>query len=145
MRREAKTKEQNMLGLIIGTASLVGLYGMRRRSRMPFFLLGGSPQTINYLFRRLDTTPAQEKVILEAINEAKQGAQGLQKEALMTKEDVITMLKSDDVEADVLGAAFARQDEALEDARLGAGKALEKIHNALTEDQRKKLARFVRG
>jgi Spy/CpxP family protein refolding chaperone len=133
-----------MLGFIVGTVSLYGLYKMSRRGA-PLSLLGGSPQMLQRVLRRLDTTPAQERVIVEAIDEARQSAQGLRKEATMSKEDVITMLKSEEVEVDALGAAFARQDEALTDARLGATAALQKIHNALTEEQRLKLGRMLKG
>ena len=133
-----------MLGFIVGTASLYGLYRMRRGGA-PLSLMGGSPRMLQRVLRRLDTTPAQERVILEAIEEARQSAQGLRKEATMSKEDVITMLKSDEVEVDALGAAFARQDEALTDARLGATSALQKLHNALTEEQRLKLGRMLKG
>jgi Spy/CpxP family protein refolding chaperone len=133
-----------MLGFIVGTASLYGLYRMRRGSAR-LSLINFSPQSLQRVFHRLDTTPAQERVILEALEEARQGTQSLRKEAEMTKEDIIVMFKSEEVEVDALGAAFARQDEALTDARLGATQALAKIHNALTEEQRVRLSRLLNG
>jgi uncharacterized membrane protein len=100
----------------------------------------GSPFILRSLFERLNTTPGQERVIQEAVNELKQAGRKIHEERRSTVKDVADAIRGDDFSTEAMGNAFARVDGAVETMRTAAFSALAKVHDALDENQRKKLA-----
>jgi Spy/CpxP family protein refolding chaperone len=104
---------------------------------------GGGRRGLYGLFSALDATPAQEKVILSAIDEVKQAARESRGELRHSREDLARAFRADSFDAEVMGNAFARHDEHLERMRKAVTGALARIHDALDEKQRAQLAEWL--
>ncbi len=103
----------------------------------------GARWMLRSLFERLQTTPGQERVILDAVEAVrKQGADG--REALkQTAGDAARAFRGERFDEAVMGDAFARQDAALEAMQKAMFDALQKVHDALDERQRRELAEMM--
>ncbi|WP_437679900.1 Spy/CpxP family protein refolding chaperone [Sorangium sp. So ce131] len=152
-----------MLGFVIGTACLIGLIMALRRGRYacgapwaaephPFRRRGfggfggfGFRRRffLSFLFDRLDTTPAQEKVIVSALDELRAAADAQRGELRGTRADVAAALRSPSLDETRLGELFARHDTAIEALRKAAVGALGKVHAVLEDRQREELADLV--
>jgi Spy/CpxP family protein refolding chaperone len=162
-----------MFGFIVGAACLAGLVHMMRHRRCygrggwghhhfegheghhrhgwgrgwdsPWEHGGGrsGPFWLRGLFSRLDTTPGQEKVIREVVDELREEAQGFRGELGRARGDLADALRSDTVDETALGEAFARHDDALTRVRKGMVGGLAKLHEALDERQRRMLAQWL--
>ena len=95
------------------------------------------------MFSRLDTTPGQEKVIREVMNELRDEGRDLRGEFRKARGDLAGALRSEGVDETALGEAFARHDDALLRMRKGVVGALAKLHEALDERQRRMLADWL--
>ena len=159
-----------MLGFLIGTACLIALIKVVRRGRHGHGgWSGGScgggwgrhrhgdghhhhrgwggwrddAFWLRGLFERLDTSPAQEKVIREAIDEMRRSTSDLRDEARATRDDVAKAVQSPSLDETVLGELFARHDTHLEKVRKDAVGALGKVHAVLDDRQRELLAQLI--
>lgn len=95
------------------------------------------------LFERLATTPGQERVILDAA-EAMRARIAASKEALRaTAGDAAKAFRGERFDEGVMGESFAKQDEALEATQKAVFEALQKVHDALDEKQRRDFADHV--
>lgn len=95
------------------------------------------------LFERLATTPGQERVILDAA-EAMRARVTASKDALRsTAGDAAKAFRGERFDEGVMGEAFARQDEALEVTQKALFEALQKVHDALDERQRRDFADHI--
>jgi hypothetical protein len=94
---------------------------------------------LRMLFRRLDTTPGQEKVIAEAFGELKTAARGMREELFKTREGVGRAVTGDVFDGAVLDEGFARQKVQLEELQRATSDALRKMHEVLDERQRREL------
>ena len=92
------------------------------------------------LFERLDTTPGQEKVIKQAVDEVFAATSQGRGELEQTRRDIASALRSGVVDETAMGELFARHDEKLREIRKAFVGAIAKVNDALDEDQRKKLA-----
>ncbi len=95
------------------------------------------------LFERLDTTPGQEKVIKEAIDELRKNASELRDEGKHTRSDVAKAVKSPSFDETVMGELFARHDTHLEKMRKEVVGAIAKVHAVLDDKQRDTLAELI--
>jgi Spy/CpxP family protein refolding chaperone len=132
-----------MLGILFGTACLIGLFKVVRGGHCGGhgrhgFRRGG--WMLRGLFERLETTPGQEKVILEAIEEARGAASKLREEVHGAKGEVAEALKGAHFDQEKVRDAFARFDVKSEDVKKAVMAGLGKIHEALDESQRAQLA-----
>lgn len=95
------------------------------------------------LFERLATTPGQERVILDAAD-AMRARVAASKEALRaTAGDAAKAFRGERFDEGVMGESFAKQDEALEATQKAVFEALQKVHDALDERQRRDFADHV--
>jgi Spy/CpxP family protein refolding chaperone len=95
------------------------------------------------LFQTLDTTPGQEKVIVAAIDEVREAGQKARGEGRATRADVAKAMRSPGFDEVLFGEMFARHDSTMEEMRKAAMGAMAKIHDALDEKQRAKLADLI--
>jgi hypothetical protein len=95
------------------------------------------------LFERLETTPGQEKVILEAADELHDAASKLKDEMRGTRADVARVVRGPAFDETLLGDVFSRHDSAIESVRKSAVGAIAKVHDALDERQRQRLADLI--
>jgi uncharacterized membrane protein len=98
---------------------------------------------MRYVFQRLDTTPGQEKVIMEAVEEITQAVNGAKDEVRQSKGDVARALSGEEFDAGAIGAAYARQDDVITKVRDAVTGALAKVHDALDPKQREELSRLI--
>lgn len=107
---------------------------------------GFGPRAFVYrLLARLEATPAQERVIVNAIEEFRDVAKSQRAELRESRKDVAKALRADGFDAVLMGETFARHDGRIEEVRKAFVGALSKIHDALDERQRKILADMVEG
>lgn len=140
-----------MVGFVFGTLCLLGLVKVLRGGRGwgHHHRRGrgwggfGSRRMLRGLFERLDTSPGQERVIVDAAREIADSVRPLRDEVSASRRDVAAALRSASLDAESLGDVFARHDEALREARKRAVGALARVHDALDERQREALARMI--
>lgn len=128
----------------IGLTALVFFLvrGILRRRRHGGF--GHGPRRfLRSLFHRLETSPSQEKVIREAIDEVRSAAAGLRGEGRPLRESVGKTLEGDTFDADGFEAAFAGPESKVRELRAVIAAALAKVHDVLTPSQRKELAALL--
>ncbi len=148
------------LGVLIGIRVVFGLIrfvvrrrlgggcSMGRRGFGPhgrFGRFGGFGQSrwLRRAFAKLDTTPGQERVILEAAD-ALRARVAASKDALRaTAGDAAKAFRGERFDEGVMGESFARQDEALEATQKAVFEALQKVHDALDEQQRRDFADHI--
>jgi hypothetical protein len=110
--------------------------GHRSRGFGPRFFLRA-------IFERLDTTPGQEKVIVQAADELK-GAFGDAREKLRaTREDFARVFRGEVVDEAALSDIFVKHDTVISETRRTAVEAVRKAHEALSEEQRGQVADFI--
>jgi Spy/CpxP family protein refolding chaperone len=159
-----------MLGFLFGTVCLIGLVKVARGSCYGYAGHGwgrggggfggedgprgwhrgggrsrgfGPRFFLRAIFERLDTTPGQEKVIVQAADELK-GALHDAKEALRdTRGDFARVIRGDVVDEAALTDIFVKHDTVISETRRTAVEAIRKAHEALTEEQRSKVADFI--
>jgi hypothetical protein len=160
----------NMLGFLIGTVCLIGLVKVARGHRYGRGGCGGGPWGwhgyghgtqdegrggwgrhggfgkrffLRSLFERLDTTPGQEKVIVAAAEELT-GLLGKAKgEFKGTREDFARVIRGDSVDEASVADIFMKHDTVISETRRGVVEAVRKMHEALTEEQRKQVADLI--
>ena len=147
-----------MFGFVLGTACLIGLvwvvrgprrlgsrYGWdSRRARDEGERRGfGGRAFVRWLFERLDTTPGQERVIRAAVDDLMDGAHAARRDLDDSRKDVARALRADSFDAEAMGEAFSKHDSALGALRRTAVQSLARIHEALDERQRQRLAELI--
>ena len=158
-----------MIGFIIGTLCLIGLFkvlrggrgfgscgpgwsrwghGGRGRGRWGGGWRdddgwGGPSVLLRGLYERLDASPGQEKVIREAAEELRESAHKLKGELGGSRADVAEALRSPSFDETRIGEVFARHDAAIETMRKAAVGAAAKVHAVLDDRQRERLADLV--
>ena len=133
-----------MFGFLIGTLSLIGLIKVLRGGCHAWWHGGmGHGWWLRGLFRRLDTTPGQEKVILESFESLRGAWSKFRGEAEKLRADVAKAFSGEHLDHEPLKAAFLRQDGLLEELRREMLVALEKIHEALDARQRKLVGEML--
>ena len=109
--------------------------GAGRRRGMGFAL--------RFLSDRLEATPSQERVIAQAVEEFRTEVEPLRQEGKKTRADLAAALRKSSIDEVLFGELFARHDEALEKGRKAFIGVVAKIHDALDEKQRDRLADLV--
>jgi hypothetical protein len=92
---------------------------------------------------RLEATPAQEKVIRDAVDEFREAASRLRGEGRKTRADVAGAFRKGHFDEVLFGELFARHDSALTDLRKAFVGMGARIHDALDERQRSRLADMI--
>jgi hypothetical protein len=92
---------------------------------------------------RLEATPAQEKVIRDAMDEFRETAQKLRGEGKRTRADLAAAFRKNSFDEVMLGELYARHDRSLEDLRKAFVGMGARIHEALDEGQRDRLADLI--
>jgi hypothetical protein len=107
----------------------------------------GNPLRAGFFARmisdRLEATPAQEKVIRDATDEFREAASRLKGEGKKTRADVAAAFRKGHFDEVLLGELYARHDRSLEDLRKAFVGMGARIHEALDEKQRARLADLI--
>jgi hypothetical protein len=152
-----------MFGFIIGTVCLIALLKVVRRTygygwgprwggcgaeyggshRFGFGPGFGRRWMLRQLFERLQTTPGQERVIVQAIDRLAQNRGLVREEFTQTRADIARAIEMGLVDDATMEETFARHDRLQAQLRVAAVDALKTATEALDEHQRKILAGFL--
>ena len=140
-----------MLGIVIGTLSLFGLIHMLRKGRRcgrgfhrHAHLHHGGPRFLWHVFERLDTSPGQEKEIRAALRELREEAWGLRSQWGATRTAAVDAFGADLFDEGPLDALFVEQDQKIAEVRNALKKTLQRVHDALDEEQRAELGSWLK-
>ena len=67
----------------------------------------------------------------------------MRREARASRSDVARLLRTESLDENILGEAFARHDERLREMQKAFADALGRVHQALDPEQRARLADFL--
>lgn len=112
------------------------------RGGAPFGFRGGP---LDVLFERLDTSPEQERVLRDAIGEARRRGRAAGDALRDARRELAAVLRGEHLDEVALGAALAATDQAYDGAKRAALDAAVKVHGALDARQRGVLADAVEG
>lgn len=136
-----------MFGFFVGTASLIGLIYVLKRSRWHGHgrqgRYGGGRRRawmFRWLFQRLDTTPGQEKVFESAAEDLEGRARQMMSEVEQLRRDAAKGLRGEAFDAAAIRESFARQRAHLDTLEESVVGHLGKAHEALRPEQRQELA-----
>ena len=126
-----------MLGFIIGSVCLIAFIGVYKRRHYHHRI---SPW---WLLRKLDTSPAQERVIRNAFGSVVREARAFASDSQGSRRDLATMLRASDFDRQRVSEWFADREAELKDLREAAIEALGEVYEVLDDQQRETLARLV--
>ena len=137
-----------MLGFIIGTACLIGLIkvlrGPRWAGRAGWGLgWGRRSRFLRRVFSRLETSPSQENVIVDALADVRAGGSKVFPEIASTRGEIARLLREDAFDPAALEPVYARHDAALAELRSLTATAMGKVHGVLDARQRRELAALI--
>lgn len=136
-----------MFGFLVGTACLIGLVGVLRHGH-PWHghACGGRRRhfrPLYMLFDALDTTPGQEKVIRNAVDELFEHGRDVRRQAWRSRSDLADALRADEFDRARIDDVIARHQALFSDLATRAADTLGSIHAVLDERQRRRLADLV--
>lgn len=130
-------------GLFLGVGlTLLTLFLVRAFVRRRFFR-HGRRRMIHHVFRRLDTSPSQEKVIREALDSLRERAGSLRGEGANVRQGLSRAVAGEAFDPSAVEAAFAVPTQKLPELRDALAAALARVHEVLTPGQRKELAAMI--
>jgi hypothetical protein len=134
-----------MFGFVIGTVCLVLLIGVLRRRWYPGSYghrwRGHGPRAFLWrLLRRIDATPAQEKIFRDEAEGFWEAAGGLREGLKASRRDLALAMRDDELDKQKLAAMFRKQDEILGGLRERLSASLGRVHSTLDARQRSQLA-----
>ena len=142
-----------MFGFLIGTLSLIGLIKLSRWQRYGYGYGGyggyggrrGGPRSwmLRRLFQRLDTTPGQEKVILEAFETLREKGQAFRENVVGSRTDFAKAVSGEHFDAETVRDTFAKHEVAFDTLKQSLIEQLQKVHEALNPEQRKQVAQLI--
>jgi hypothetical protein len=107
------------------------------------FRRGRARWAARWLFQRLETSPGQEKVILEAWDAVTDRAARTRDEWQRARSDIARAVRSQAFDETALNEAKDRQDGVLSELRATLAAQLARVHEALDERQRRDLADLI--
>jgi Spy/CpxP family protein refolding chaperone len=127
-----------MLGFLFAAACAVGLFsvlsrGRRRRGRRPLY----------HLLERIDATPAQERVIVEIVEDFRERGRALRRDLRDVRAELARLLEDDLFDEATASEIWARNERLIGDVGREIVAALGRVHEALDARQRKTLAEIV--
>ena len=156
-----------MFGFFVGIASLIGLAALKRHHRGHVHHgcgyghghghgcghgdhdgsgRRGGPwrrRTLWRIFEHLDTTPGQEKLIREQLEQRWAQRDSVSRAWRIAGEELAETLRAEAVDEAAVDQLLARHQDELSDVRKQLARALARIHEALDQRQREHLARFL--
>ena len=136
-----------MFGFLIGTLSLIGLVKVVRHGRGwgGYGGRGRGPRQwmLRRLFQRLDTTPGQEKVILEAVETLQNQGREVREAFFNGRADFARAMSGEHFEGATVTEAFDKQQTAVDAMKKTVLENMQKIHEALNPEQRKIAAELL--
>lgn len=139
-----------MFGFVIGTICLFLLIGVLRRRHAYGGWQGrchGGPRRgfgprafLWRVLRRIDATPAQERVFRDEADGLLETARGLRGDLQASGRDLAVALRDESLDRQKLESIYRKQDELLATLRLRLTDSLARVHSTLDARQRSELA-----
>jgi hypothetical protein len=104
---------------------------------------GGPRMFLRGVMSRIGARPDQEETIRAAVDEFKDSASRLRGEGKKARQEIADALRKPGFDEVAMGELFARHDTLLESLRKSLVGALARIHDALDEKQRHRLADLI--
>jgi len=126
-----------MFGFVIAGVSLAGLIylGLRRRH------YGG--YGAYWAFRRLDTSPGQEKVIRTALSEARDVFRDFRASNRSAKEELVPLIEAENLDEQAVNSWLGARQRSFEELKPRLLQIAKTIHDVLDPEQRRKVARWA--
>jgi uncharacterized membrane protein len=96
------------------------------------------------LLAELDCSPAQEKLVREELRGLVELVRGMRDEREQSREDLARAIAGQQMDRAALMEMFTRHDKRLVELRAAITASLERVHAALDDKQRERLAEMVR-
>lgn len=133
-----------MFGILIGTLSLIGFVKVWRWGRHGRRGFGGRRQWMfRRLFQHLDTSPGQEKVISAAAQNVERAAWQARDGFFESRRDFARAMRGEQFDTSAVNERFDAQQAAVDEVKKAVREGFQQIHEALTPDQRTKLADLI--
>ncbi len=147
-----------MFGFILGTVSLIALTRVVFRARHGYRHHGGGHWrgrhgwrqggdwrrfALYSLFERLDATPGQEKVIAGAFDEMRGKLRKMREEWSTSRGQMADAMRGETLDAEQAQQVFSPYASHFDELRATAAEAMQKIHDALDDRQRRALADLI--
>ncbi len=137
-----------MFGFVFGTACLAGLLFTLRRGRWHHHHGGPGGRwswrgRMRWLFERLDTSPGQEKVLVQAADDLTEAFEKMRDELSATRAAIAQSLRGEAFDSAALRELDAKHNELIDHLRNTLRTSLSKAHEALDAKQRRELADLI--
>jgi len=137
---------QSFLYGFLGAVALLALVRLIRFRRWRRLARIGPPRFfLRGLFRRLGTRPEQEALLTGEADALAAELRALREEGRALRLELAGLLDAPALDGAALDAAFERRAERLRALRLRASEAVNRVHGALDEGQRRVLAAMLRS
>lgn len=129
-----------MFGFLVGTICLVALVKVVRGGGHWGHHAGGRRRwMLRYAFERLGTTPGQERVIEEVVDEVERKGRAVREEISKLRADIARSMRGENFDTATAREAMDRQQTLIDELRNAAIAGMQKIHEALDPEQRKRV------
>lgn len=135
----------NVFLSVVITLAVLGLFRLARRAAWRRHRGGGPAWMVRRLSRRLDATPAQERVLAEEVEALRQAVSDLRGDLFASREDLARALGAERLDPSALDAVTARGASRLDALRARLAASLARVHESLDARQRQVLAELVRS
>lgn len=98
---------------------------------------------MRHVFERLETSPGQEKVILDAMDGVRTTGEKFRGELGNTRQEISRAMRGEHFDGAALRALFAKHDALVAELRESAVAGLSQVHEALDDRQRRELSEWV--
>jgi Spy/CpxP family protein refolding chaperone len=133
-----------MFGFLVGTVSLIALVKVLRGGGRWGHHAGGYGQgrrrwMLRFISERLGATPGQEKVIQEVIDEVEAKGRAVREEISQLRTNVAKAMRGETFDTAQAREAMDKQQTLIDELRAAAVAGMQKIHEALDPEQRKRV------
>lgn len=144
-----------MLGFLIGTICLIALFRVARRGRACGSSCGGGGRWgrhdraghrngwQRWLFRDLDASPGQERVLQGAVEDLQRAAEGARKEWAQARATLAEALSGESFDETAVQKAYARMEIEAQQIRDRFLENMRSVHEVLSPEQRRRLATLM--
>ena len=130
-----------MFGFLVGTVCLIALVKVVRGGGRWGHHAGGGRRrwAMRYVFEKLGTTPGQEKVIEEVADDLERKGRAMKEELSKLRADIAKSMRGEAFDTAQAREAMDRQQTLIDELRNAAIAGMQKIHEALDPEQRKRV------
>lgn len=129
-----------MFGFLFGTVCLVALVKVVRRGGGWGHHAGGRRRwAMRYVFQKLGTTPGQERVIEDVANDLENKGRAMREALRTARADFANAMRAEGFDSTRAREAMDRQQTLIDELKAAALAGMQKIHEALDPEQRKRV------